>query len=283
MTLIERNNFFKAGIILCAVVILLVLTASFFTIPHYQQWETDYLGMEGSISRPDHFFQVITGWFLNNSYYAVHIALILAAVYSFVGMLVIHSFFERTPTPEILYIAIFVISISFEFLRLFLPLHIIYNFPSFYLRIAARVLLFTRFFGIFALFTAGLCAAGLDVQKVRNALFIITLATLVTTGGVPIDVHTWDTSFNMITGYKNLFRMIEILVFLTTMISFFIAAKIRESKYYVHAAVGVMLALIGRNILLSTDNWIGIFQGILLLSFGTYYLCSKIHKIYLWL
>ncbi|MCL2805702.1 MAG: hypothetical protein FWD26_07180 [Treponema sp.] len=278
MTLSERNIFFKTGIFFCAAIILLILAASFFTVlsPAYPQPE------EGTL-RPAYIFNVITGKFLKSSYYAVYAGLALAALFSFAGILLIHSFFERTPAPEILYIAFFTISFSFEALRLFLPLHLIYHFPSFYLRIAARVLFFARFFGIFALFTAGLYAAGLDVQKTRNAIFTITIATLAITLSVPIDVHSWDTSFNYTSGYKTMFKMIEILVFLTAMISFFIAAKVRDSREYVNAAVGVIFIMVGRNILLGTDNWIGAVQGVILLSLGTWYLCSKIHKIHLWL
>jgi len=283
MTLSERNTFFKIGIFFCAAVVLLVLAVSFFIIPIYSQGTEHDLSLDENARRPDYFFKVITGFILGNNYYAVHISLVLAALYSLIGLCLIHSFFERTPTPEILFISIFTISLSFEFIRFFLPLNLLLNFPSIYLRISARVLLFARFFGIFSLFTAGLAAAGLDVQKTRNSIFIITLAALVIIGSVPIDVHSWDTGFNMIIGNKNMFRMIEILIFITTIISFFIAAKIRDSKEYVYAAVGVMLALIGRTILLGTDNWIGTTQGILFLSYGTYHICSKVHKIHLWL
>jgi len=276
MTLSERNIFFKTGIIFCAVVILLTIAASFLTIPVYAEIEENDL-------RPGYIFNFITGRFLGNSYYAVHTSIVLAAIFSLTGMMLIHSFFERTPTPEILYIAFFIISISFEVCRLFIPLYLIFNFPSVYLRITARVLLFARFFGIFSLFTAGLCAAGMTVQKTRNAVFIIIIAALVITLGVQVDVHSWSTGFNVITGYATTFRMIELLVFLTTLTSFLIAAKVRDSRDYVYAAVGVILALIGRLILLGTDNWIGTGQGIILLSFGIWYLCSKVHKIHLWL
>jgi hypothetical protein len=281
MTLSERNIFFKTGILFCAAIALLILVISFLTVPSYP--EIEHSLFEENTRRSGYIFQVITGSFLGKNYYAVHTALALAALFSFTGMLLIHLFFERTPTPEILYIAIFTVSFAFEALRLFLPLHLILNFPSFYLRITARVLLFARFFGIFSLFTAGLCAAGLNVQKTRTAIFVIVIATLAITFGVPIDVHSWDTGFNLISGYASMFRMIEIVAFVTTVISFFIAAKIRNSKEYVYAAIGVILALIGRNIFLSTDNWLGVVQGVLLLSFGTWYLCSKVHKIHLWL
>ena len=276
MTLSERNVFLKIGIFYCVAVILLIAAASFLTVPVYPE-------IEENTQRPDYYFQFIAGLFLGNSYYAVHAALFLSAVFSLVGMIMIHAYFERTPTPEILYIAIFAISLSFEALRLCLPLNFVYQFPSFYLRITTKVLLFARFFGIFSLFTAGLCAAGMDIQKARNAILIIFIAALVISLGVPIDVHSWDTGFNTACGYITTFRLIELLVFVTTMASFLIASKIRDSKEYVNAAIGVVLALIGRNILLGTDNWIGCFLGIALLSFGTLFLCSKVHKIYLWL
>ena len=276
MTLSERNNFFKTGIFLCAAVMLMILAASFFTIPIYPK-------IGETTSRPDNIFQMITGLISENNYYAVHTAIALTAIYSFTGMLLIHAFFERTPTPEILYIALFTISLSFEALRLLVPLNIALNFPSLYIRIAVRVMLFARFFSLFSLFTAGLCASGMDVQKNRNAIFIIIIAAMAITMGVPIDAHTWDTGFNLISGFLTMFRMIEIMVFIITMASFLIASKIRDTKEYVYVAIGVMLALIGRNILLGTDNWIGAIAGIILLSFGTWFLCFKVHKIYLWL
>jgi len=276
MTLSERNVFFKIGIFFCAAVILLILAASFMVVPTYSE-------IEENSRRPNYVFQVITGWIMGNNYYAVHAALIFAALFSFAGMLLIHSFFERTPTPEILYIAFFTISLSLEALRLFLPLQLLLNFPSFYLRIAVRVLLFARFFGLFSLFTAGLCASGLDIQNTRISIMIIIIAALLITLGVPIDAHIWDTGFNLVNGYVSIYRWTEILVFITTLLSFLVAAKVRGSKDYIYVAIGVIFAIIGRNILVGTDNWLGTIQGIVFLSFGTWFLCSKVHKIHLWL
>jgi hypothetical protein len=262
MTLSGRNTFFKVGILLCAFFNILVITISFITAPN----------QEAAQSLPP-----------INSYYAVHAAMVFTALFSFIVMLIIHSYFERTPTPEILYIAIFIISFSFEAFRLFLPLHIIYVFPFFQLRVTTRILLFARFFGLFSLFTAGLLAAGLKIQKNRTAIFVLIVVSLVISLGIPVSTHSWNTSFNLNTGYTAMFRVIELVVLVTTMISFYIAAKIRGSREYVYAAVGSMLALIGRNMLLGTDNYMGVIQGIILLSLGTWFLCSKIHKIHLWL
>jgi len=238
---------------------------------------------QNSTRRPSGVFQAITGSILGNNYYSVHITLILLVIFSLAGILLIHHFFERTSAPEILYIAIFTISFSFEVIRLILPLHLIFNFPLIYVLVASRILLFARVFGIFSLFAASICSAGLDVQKTRNIIIVLIIATQVIIMGVPIDVLNWDTSFNMKSGYNSMFRMIEIGVFFTTMISFLITAKIRESKEYAFVALGIILALAGRSILLSADNWISPLPGIFLLSYGTWFLCSKLHRINLWL
>jgi hypothetical protein len=276
MTLSERNLFFKIGITFCAIIALLTLAASFLTVPVYS-------AMEENSRRPTDFFQFIISRFIKSDYYAVHASLSAAVLFSLIGMSLIHFFFERTSSPEILFIAIFTISFSFEAMRLILPLYLIFNFPSFYLLIAARTLLFARYFSIFSLFAASVCAAGFETQRTRNIILVIFVAVLFVTLGVPIDTQNWDTTFNMINGYTSMFGFIEVIAFFTTVISFFVAAYVRRSREYVYIGIGVVLAMAGKTILLGTDNWAGPFPGILLLSFGTSFLCAKLHKLHLWL
>ena len=276
MTLFERNTFFKAGIFFSAVIVLLILAASFFIAPVY----TD---QEENTRRPVSFFQNITGFFLKSDYLAVHVTLAAMALFSFIVIILIFSFFQRTSASEILYIVIFVISFSFESIRLVLPLSWIYSFPSVYLTAASRILLFTRVFGSFSLFAAGILAAGFEADKTRYVIFVAGIAAIVITANIPIDVLDWDTGLNAANGHNSMFRGIEFAIFITTTSSFFIAAKVRESKEYIFVAIGTAVALAGRNILLGTDNWLGLVPGLLLLSFGIWFICSKLHKIYLWL
>jgi hypothetical protein len=277
MTLSERNTLFKFGIAFCSICALFVASASFLIIPVFSQI------MEEFTRRPVNVFQHITGFFLENEYYAVYVSLALSVLYSLISIILIHFYFERTSAPEILYIAFFTVSFAFEAVRFILPLNHIFYFSLFYVGLASRVLLFARFFGIFSLFAAGLCAAGLEIQKTRNVIFVIFAAAMVIILGVPIDSSNWDTGLNIVNGYTSMFAMVELAVFITTIISFFIAAKIRDSREYVNVAVGVMLALAGRGFIINVDNWTGPVPGIILLSIGTVFLCSKLHKIHLWL
>jgi hypothetical protein len=275
MTLSERNAFFKAGITICFIITILLFAASYIIIPFYSE-------MEGNI-RPVSFLQTISGWLLKSNNYAVHVSIIMAVLFSLVGTILIHFFFERTSAPEILYISLFTVTFSFEILRLVFPLHLIYTFSSFYLYCAVRILFFARYFNVFSLFTASLCAAGLEIQKARNIIMAIFIGVIALTFGIPIDTESWDTSFNIVNGFAGIFRMIDIVIFFATVLTFFVAAKVRGSREYIYIGIGVALALSGRNILIGTDNWTGPVLGILLLSFGTWFICSKLHKIHLWL
>jgi hypothetical protein len=277
MTISDRNIFFKAGIALSALCLLLMLSASFIVVPVYPE-----VGQE-AIHRSAGIFQGIISRFLEPNFYSVFASTAALVLYAFVTIILIHYFFEKTQSPEVLFVALFAVSFSFETARIILPLRQIYDIPSLYLLMASRVLLFGRYFGIFSLFAASVYAAGLDVQKQQNIVLLTIVAALVVALGVPIDTMTWDSSFSMVNGYTAMFRMIEAGVFLTTVISFLIAAYSRGSKEYILIGVGAFLVFMGRNILLSADTWVSPLPGIALLSAGTWFICTQLHKVYLWL
>jgi len=276
MTLSERNVFFRAAIAFSTISAISALAVSYLVVPFYKT-------TVGNIRRPGEFAQFFLGRLFETDYFAVHASLVTLVVFSLAALFLILSFFEQTSTPEILYISLFIFSFSFETIRLVLPLHLIYTIPSFYILILLRVLLFARYFGIFSIAAAGLCAAGLEVQMNRSLILILIAAAIAIVTGVPIDTQSWDTSLNIIYGFRSIFRVIEAAAFLTAIISFFIASNVRGSVEYVYIGIGIMFAFIGRYFLLYFDNWAGPVPGIIMLSFGTWSACSKLHRIYLWM
>lgn len=276
MTLSGRNTMFKFGILLCSVCVLLTLAVSFPVISAYPLQDDDSL-------RPAGFFPSLFCRFMDFDYYALHAALVITAVYALAAVIIIYNYFKQTQSREILYIAFFAFSFSVEPVRFILPLCSVYDISSFYLLAAYKVLTFGRYFGIFSLFTASICAAGMDEQKSRVSVFVIIGAALLVTLSIPVDLQSRDTSFNMINVYASLFSMIETVAFLSTVISFFAAVHVRGSREYFWIGLGAMLALVGRTVLLSAENWASPAAGILLLSAGTWFICSRLHKINLWL
>jgi hypothetical protein len=277
MTLSDRNIIFKAGMILSFLCLLICIAASIKTIPVYAQMETEIT------QRSEGMIQAFAGKFFDAKLLAVHSCIIILVLYSFLTIILIYYFFEKTKSPEILFVVFFAASFSIEALRLILPLGRVYDFPSLYALTASRVILFGRFFGIFSLFTASIYGAGYEMQRQRYVIIIITVTSLLIAMGIPIDTQTWDSGLNMVIGYTSMFRLIDAGTALITAISFFIAAWSRGPQGYIFIGAGSVLVFLGRNILLNADTWVGLPLGLPLLVVGTWLICTNLHRIYLWL
>jgi hypothetical protein len=149
--------------------------------------------------------------------------------------------------------------------------------------IASRILLFGRYFGLFSLFAASVCAAGMEMQKQGNIIFILAIAALVIALSIPIDGLSWDSSLSLMYGYASMFKMVEIGIILITMVSFFVSAYTRGSREYVLIGIGSLFVSLGRNLLLGADTWLTPLPGLLLLGLGAWFICNQLHKVYLWL
>jgi hypothetical protein len=277
MTLFYRNTFFRIEIIIASFFMLVIMGALFLLLPTYPE-------AAANISRRSNgVIQAVIVPLLKNAPYVPFATAASAVIYALISIVLIYFFFEKTQCPEILFFGFFVFSLTFEALRIMAPAKIFYNLPSVYLIISGRILLFSRYFGIFSLFAASVYASGLEVQNQKNIFLIICLAPLIIALGSPVDGLSWDSSFFMLTGYHVMFRLVEVGIALITMASFFIAAYIRGTKEYIIIGVGALLVFLGRNILLSADTWLTPLPGLLMLSLGTWFICTYLHRVYLWL
>jgi len=277
MTLAVRNIFFKGGIVFAALSLCLISAGGYIAFSAYP-------AVTAAVAlRPWGIIQKFIQELSKPSPYVPFWTMLGAAVYSFISIILIHYFFEKTQSPEILFLGFFVISLSFESVRIIIPLKTALSFPSMYLITASRVLLFGRYFGLFSLFAASVYAAGLDAQKQQNVFFMLVLAALVIALNVPIDSLVWDSTLMLWNGYKSMLAFLELGILLITMITFFVSAYTRGSKAYVFIGLGTLLLFAGRSILLNSDTWITPLPGLLILIVGTWFICARLHREYLWL
>jgi hypothetical protein len=240
--------------------------------------------MENDIShRPESIFQALAGKFFDVNLLAAHWCIITLVMYSLVSIVLIFYFFEKTLSPEIFFVVLFAASFAPEALRLVLPMGWVYEIPLLYALMASRTILFGRYFGIFSLFTASVYAVGFKAHKQHDVVMIITVITLIITIGVPVDNEIWDSALNMHIGYHSVLRLIEVGTFLITTMSFFIAAWLRSSREFIFIGTGSALVFLGRHILLNADTWAALPAGFLFLTVGTWFICTRLHKLYLWL
>jgi len=277
MTLSVRNNFFRGGIILAALSLILIIVSAFFAFQAYPQTaESASLRSSGLVQR------LIEGFTVPDAYIPFW-TMVAAVAYSLIGITLIYYFFEKTQSPEILFFGLFVISLSLEFVRIIIPLKQVFSFPAMYLITAARVLLFGRYFGLFSLFATGIYASGLDIQKQQTVFFMQILASLIIAFNVPVDSLVWDSSFKMLNGYGSMFAVVEGGILLVTVVTYLISAFTRGSRRYIFIGLGALMAFAGRNILINSDTWLTPIPALILLFAGTWLACVMLHKEYLWL
>jgi hypothetical protein len=277
MTLSVRNNCFKAGIILSSLSLAVIAAAVFVVFPVYPEAASE------AARRSTGMFQGLLEKLGPGAPYVPFVSMLGAVLYSLVSITLIYFLFEKTQSQEILFFSLFVISMAVESIRIVIPLKVVYDFPALYCVMAARILVFSRCFGLFSLFASGVCAAGLETQKQRNAIIVILLTALAIAMGIPVDGLYWDSSLIMITGYATMFAIVEGGLVFFTVISFFIAAYNRSSRDYVFIGIGTLLAFAGRNILLYADAWLSPLPALMILAAGTWFFCTRLHQIYLWL
>jgi hypothetical protein len=109
--------------------------------------------MEGEITRrAGGLSNLLFGNFTDAKLLAVNSGIFGLVIFSLLSMIFIYYFFEKTQSPELLFVFFFAASFSPEALRLVLPLGRVYEIPSMYYLTAYRFILFARYFGIFSLF-----------------------------------------------------------------------------------------------------------------------------------
>ena len=277
MTLLVRNNFLKGMIAIASLSLCLVIVCGYIAFPAFPHVTSSASVRSGGM------VQQIIEKTSNIEAYSPFWTMLCAVAYSLVSVTLIYRYFEKTQTPEILFFALYCFSLSLECARIMIPLKEIRPFPAMFLITATQILLFGRFFGLSSLFAASVFAAGFDIQKQRNVFFMLILASLIIALNVPVDSLAWDTSLKALNGYNPMLNIVETCILTVTIITFLISAYMKTSITYIFLGSGTLMAFAGRNILVKSDTLITPLPGLLLLSAGTWLICSRLHKEYLWL
>ena len=251
--------------------------AGILLLPMYSEAQS------ASSRRSEGFFQRLVADFIEPSPYVPFFSMVCTIVYSLAGIILVLYFFEKTQSPEILFVGFFIMSFIFECIRISIPLKLFIGFPNIYLTNSFRFLFFGRFLGLFSIFSASIYAAGLNIQKQQNIIFIYATISMIFALGMPVDMLSWDTTLVLLSNFNRTFAMIETWLTVITIASFFMAAYTKGSREYIFIGSGSIMIFAGRSMLFTGDTWISPVPGLILLSLGTWFVCTRFHRIYLWL
>jgi hypothetical protein len=270
-----RNYHLLAGIGISLGVLVLTLVFAHVVYPLLPEL------VEEAVKRPLGAEMLPAAWPVNP--YAPFAVVIASVCYAVVLQMLIFQFFEKTQSPEIYFFALFVFSFTFECGRMVIPLQHIYALPQAFVAAAERLGLFGRFFGLFALFVSSVYATEPKTQKQGTVLFAITLVSLLFASRVPIDPLAWDTTLRLDGGYRSMFKVVELATALLSVASYLVSARIRGSKEFVQAGIGVLLVFVGRAFLFDADTMYTPIQAFLCLGAGSLLIFKPLHRVYLWI
>lgn len=277
MTLSGRNRLIILGILWSA---LILVVFSFFAVQTFSVFPKI---SELAKNRSYGFFHSLMIPFFKVHSYTPLISILFCLLYSFAASITIFVLFEKTQAPEILFFANFVLSLSLEMSRMAIPLISFYDTSLTYAVFTGKILLFSRLFGLFSLFLASIYAAGMEMKRYGILLILNAAICLALASGVPIDSMNWDTALTPLYGFIDMFFLIEATIVGITILSFFISIKNKSSKDYVYVSLGILLVLLGRDILIHADTLLEPVIAVFILAFGTWMYCKNLHQYYLWL
>ncbi|MDR2343569.1 MAG: hypothetical protein LBD86_03455 [Spirochaetaceae bacterium] len=206
----------------------------------------------------------------------------VAVLFAFVSQVLLFYFFEKTQAIEVRLLGAFLFSFTFEILRITVPLKTVMLLSGYIPAITSRLMVFGRFYGLFALFAAGLCVSGLKARREETIIFPMAMAAVLFALRMPVDSFNYDTSFYPVTGFSYTFGIMNTVIIMLSILCFVSGAYTRGSREYYFIALGVLAAAMGRRLLLTADTWVTLVSGAVLLFFGTWYTGVQFRRMYLW-
>ncbi|MDR0409192.1 MAG: hypothetical protein LBH18_02175 [Spirochaetaceae bacterium] len=214
--------------------------------------------------------------------YTAFVATGLSVLFALVSQILLFYFFEKTQSTEIRFLSIFLFSFTFEILRIQYPLKEALQLSGYIPAITARLLIFGRLYGTFALFVAGLYACGFKMRREENIIFPMVMIALLLAFRAPFDMFRYDTNICPVMVFSHMFRVASAAIVLLSMYCFISGAYTRNNQEYYLIAPGILAAAVGRFLLFTADTWLMLFPAFAILLFGTWFAGSQLRRMYLW-
>ncbi len=190
--------------------------------------------------------------------------------------------FRRTSAPELLFLMLFLASLSLEVWRAANLLFHLLPVPAAMAAAATRAALFGRLFGLSCLLASSLYAAGLKYSHYPAAAGGLALLAFTLAAVQPVDATTLTPSFLYALGDPQGYHAIWAALAALSVASFLAAALIRRSARFAAVAAGAALLLAGRALSGYGGSAAAAAAGFLALAGGTYLFVRQVATYYLW-
>ena len=273
MTLKTRNSFIKF-FLLASLVLLFIMLLSFIVA-----LTTNSLRIPPQLRIPA-FLDLLP--FLKNSFPAVLLSFLVLFAYIPVCFFFLIRYFENTQTSEIIFFTGFLIACMAEASRFFAICFGLWQSFSNILIFSGKIVLFGRTRAPLSFLCSAILSETSQRQDVERNYIIMMTVSVVFAAIIPMNTARISSTALVTEGFMVLINILRLLLFITTIFSFFVAGVKKNSTDHKHLASSSFLILASYSVLLSCDNFVFLILGSLGLFFGTYRHLLSIHKMYMW-
>jgi hypothetical protein len=219
--------------------------------------------------------------FLSINVRVIAIAGALGAWGALCGAWVLRAF-RKTTSYEILFFALFACSLAFDALRSLIVLSIGLDSPSAYAALLCRFVYFGRWAGNLSLFAASLYSVGMKHEKAGRDIAVVLFLSVILATLMPINSGFLMESFLFRPGYASILRFAWVSVSALCLVNYLFAAYLKGSRDYTLMGLGVLLAMLGRDILFFMTDPLLCAIGLVSLSSGGMLFIRRCFRLALW-
>lgn len=207
---------------------------------------------------------------------------LMLLLYVSISCYFLYTSFEKTKSPETIYLMGFFIGCLLQSLKILVVILKLWDTSSYILILLSRIEIVGRLFApICLLFTAMFT----DIEKLqeadRNIGLTLGISAFVASI-LPINSTKIYSNFTLYCGFESCIIFFIFFCALITIIAFIFTSKQREIPFWISPTPYFVVMYFGYIILTTTDDFLALFLGSILLGFGSCGILSKLHKYYLW-
>ncbi len=209
--------------------------------------------------------------------------MLLLQVLSLITVLTMYVQFRKTASPEIFFFLIFILSLGMEGIRILPATAEVLSLPPFFTTFVVRSLYFSRFLGLFSIFTAGLFANGMQYQKLSIAFGIILLTAFTLASTMPVTESVLKSGAGIY--MLNIFNIMLVMLTIQSLsvINFIIAWIRNNNRDYLWLALASLMLISGFELSLRGEGIWYRAAGFGLVCIGTVIFSHRTHEVYLWI
>jgi hypothetical protein len=277
-----RNSILTAGLL---VSIFFIICFAFSIIVLWKLTSGDFSLVYSSLEeQPAH------SWWLHYRESSANSALFFWHIGGLTGLflvcilttIVLKRIFRRTASAEIFFFVFFLYSLSFEAIWTWNAVLTIRGSPVFIGVLLTKITHFGRLFGLMSLVISSLNALEISRQKFSILLAGSFLISLVLIDILPMDSSVLLSNFHYRPGDERGLWIITLALEAVAIVNYLVAAYRRERRELALIALGILLILVGRELLLFWSGPLHISIGLALTSVGIWFFTKQINRIYLW-